>query len=276
MSEPRLLLDGPDLRPLLEQAHRLGGQVVRAEKVRRGMGLFARPRYELTVEVAAPASDHSPPEGAGGALADLGVPADLIADAADATAALLALAARLPAPVRPALRPGAVVAVLGEPDLVLETCVHLMVGCREHVPRLLLVGDEEAMPGPGARLTSPRRAARLRAEAAGEAVVVAVGTGTAGARGLAAGVLAGLAPDQAWAAVDAGRAPGETRAALEALPVDRVDALAGLRVTLAARPGALLHLGVPVGLLEGMAATGLAWACVLDAARGRGRWVPQG
>ena len=49
MSDRRLLLDGPDLQALLARAAELGGQVVRAERVRKG--LFGRQWYEVTVVV---------------------------------------------------------------------------------------------------------------------------------------------------------------------------------------------------------------------------------
>lgn len=51
MSARRLLLDGPDLRALVEEAAELGGRVVRAERLRRG--LLGRRWYEVTVDVPA-------------------------------------------------------------------------------------------------------------------------------------------------------------------------------------------------------------------------------
>ncbi|KAE8763398.1 hypothetical protein, partial [Georgenia thermotolerans] len=48
MSDTQLLLDGPELDPLLERAREIGGRVVRAERVRR---MFGKARYEVTVEV---------------------------------------------------------------------------------------------------------------------------------------------------------------------------------------------------------------------------------
>ncbi|WP_193721655.1 hypothetical protein, partial [Georgenia subflava] len=61
MSDTLLLLDGDELDPLLARARELGGRVQRAERVRRGVGPFAKNRYEVTVEVADDAG------GAGGA-----------------------------------------------------------------------------------------------------------------------------------------------------------------------------------------------------------------
>ncbi|GAA1652388.1 hypothetical protein GCM10009790_36890 [Georgenia ruanii] len=204
-------------------------------------------------------------------LRDLGVPAALVpTGTADVTAALLALAARLPRPVTPALRPGKVLAVVGTADEVLETCAQMLVRLRAHPYQLVLVGEEDTLPGAGTRLTSPRRAARLRQEAAGQALVVAAGADDSRAgRRLTEGVLAALAPDQVWAALDARRSPGELAAQLAALPVPRVDAVAGQRAWEAARPGSLLDLGAPVGWLDGLPATPTVWACVLDEARAR-------
>jgi hypothetical protein len=401
VSDTQLLLDGPELDPLIERARELGGRVVKAERVRR---MFGKARFEVTVEVPG-LSDGAVPVGgtgaagaagpgselasgarstrgatgrtvqAGGATApaglaallaaadgadgvgtptwtplgaptlesatresatlesgardggpavagrprsaagrpgsaagrpgtavvpafgdgglmtsqdvtapgaltraemaapallrDLGVPAPLVPPAvADPLAGLLALAARLPRPVAPALRPGNVVAVVGQPDEVLETCAQMLVRLREHPYQLVLVGEEAAMPGAGFRLTSPRRAARLRSENADKVVVVAVGAGTSKSeRRVAEGVLGGLAPDQVWAALDARLSPGELAQQLQDLPVGRVDAVAGQRAWEAARPGTLLDLGLPVGWLDGLAATPTVWAAVLDEAR---------
>ncbi|MFI7585890.1 hypothetical protein ACIB24_02300 [Spongisporangium articulatum] len=57
-----LLLEGPDLRALLEQAHQQGGpqaRIVRAEKVRHGgvFGFFAREVFEVAVEIPGPDED---------------------------------------------------------------------------------------------------------------------------------------------------------------------------------------------------------------------------
>lgn len=49
MSDRRLLLDGPDLQELLGRAAELGGKVVRAERIRKG--LLGRQWYEVTVAV---------------------------------------------------------------------------------------------------------------------------------------------------------------------------------------------------------------------------------
>ena len=409
-----MLLDGEELDPLLARARELGGRVVRAERVRRGVGPFARSRYEVTVDVpgladdggagpgpaaggagdgralgaaaadaartagvagiaallaaaesgdgvgapgwapvtgpavaapgiatphaagtpgsastpataprnVAPGGPRPLPSGAAGTAAagagsvapgtgtasaaavgralaafprtappaptdrsrmaapallhDLGVPERLLPlGTADVTTALLGLAGRMPRPLAPALRPGKVVAVVGAPDEVLETCAQMLVREREHPFQLVLAGAEATMPGAGPRLTSPRRAARLREEGAGQALLVAVGAGTTAAeRRLAANILAALDPDQVWAAVDARRAPGDLAEQLANLPETRVDALAGQWAGRATRPGSLLDLGLPVGWLDGLPATGVVWACVLDEARTRAAEPP--
>lgn len=49
MSDRRLLLDGPDLPALVARAQELGGRVVRAQRLRKG--LLMRRWYEVTVAV---------------------------------------------------------------------------------------------------------------------------------------------------------------------------------------------------------------------------------
>ncbi|WP_413451419.1 hypothetical protein AA0Y32_16295 [Georgenia phoenicis] len=52
MSDRRLLLDGPDLPELLARAEELGGTVVRAQRLRKG--ILSRQWYEVTVAVPDP------------------------------------------------------------------------------------------------------------------------------------------------------------------------------------------------------------------------------
>ncbi len=82
MSDRRLLLDGPDLTGLLARAEELGGRVVRAQRLRKG--LLMRRWYEVTVAVPdrdavpvtrlpvrrapAPARPVAPPAGIGALL----------------------------------------------------------------------------------------------------------------------------------------------------------------------------------------------------------------
>lgn len=54
MSDRRLLLDGPDLTALLARAEEVGGRVVRAQRLRKG--LLQRRWYEVTVAVPDPRS----------------------------------------------------------------------------------------------------------------------------------------------------------------------------------------------------------------------------
>lgn len=96
-------------------------------------------------------------------------------------------------------------------------------------------------------------AARARGVERGHSVFVAFGLGRGGAEleSLLA-VLAGLGADQLWAAVDAGRKPGDTarwvRQLREAVPVDAV-AVEGAAYT--ATPETVLELGLPIGWTDG-------------------------
>lgn len=74
MSDTRLLLDGPELAPLVERAREVGGRVVKAERVRKGFGPFARNGYVVTVDVPGLSPQPGPAEPAGSAPAGPGAP----------------------------------------------------------------------------------------------------------------------------------------------------------------------------------------------------------
>ncbi|TRW45645.1 hypothetical protein, partial [Georgenia yuyongxinii] len=63
MSDTQLLLDGPELDPLIERARDLGGRVVKAERVRR---MFGKARFEVTVQVPGLSDGGAPPGAPGG------------------------------------------------------------------------------------------------------------------------------------------------------------------------------------------------------------------
>src|SRR5690606_34951139 len=131
----------------------------------------------------------------------------------------------------PDLRPGAVIAVLGADEDALRAGAQLLLAAGGRPGRLALVGAERALPATGVRITNPRRASRLRAAARRDPVVVAVPAPTTRRqRRLTEEVLAALAPDQIWAAIDARTAAVDVAAWLAALPVPRVDAVTVQRV----------------------------------------------
>jgi hypothetical protein len=198
-------------------------------------------------------------------LRALGVPSRLVPPDPNATSALLSLAARLPAPPVLSSQAGAVVAVVGGGDVVLETCAQMLAEVTAAAVRLVIVGDIDGAPG--LPLSDPAVAARLRRDSGDALVVVAVAATTDVERlDRAAEVLDALCPDQTWAALDGRRPRGGIAADLAAAAetVGELDALAVQGAGRCTRPGLLLGLGLPVGWLDGRPPTPLAWAALLE------------
>ncbi|MFF1632402.1 hypothetical protein [Leifsonia sp. NPDC058248] len=122
------------------------------------------------------------------------------------------------------------------------------------------IGDAEVRPGgcsraPAARVDDRRGALRARADGVRRerAVVAAFGmTRGSGEVAELAEALAGIAPDQVWAAVDASRKAEDTAAWVRAVDgVLAVDALVVTGSQLTATPGSVRELGIPIGWLDG-------------------------
>ncbi|WP_182112610.1 hypothetical protein [Actinotalea sp. JY-7876] len=221
----------------------------------------------LTPDPAPPA-----PPAAGatvGLLLELGLPTSYLAGLGDLHAAvpLSTLVRRFPP--APVLRlDGGVVVVVGEPDAALRTAMQMAYRAGIDAPDVVLAGEAASRPGEGRRVRTPDEAARVRAGADGGAVtLVALGVATAadGRHDAGAQLLEALAPDQAWAVVDARRRVAETRRWLRNTgarrPLDAVAVMGGFE---AQAPGAVLNLGLPVGWLDGLPASPVVWAAVLS------------
>lgn len=164
-------------------------------------------------------------------------------------------------------RPGSVVVVSGKGTAATEAA-HVVAR------RMGLTDDRIALAGEfaaGAKhqwVTTPATARRLAEEArrSGEPLLVALTVGAGRFdEAEAADLVGALQPDQVWAAVDADRAPEDTRRWIAALERTRpVDALAARGVAETSRPGSILTLGVPVGLLDGLVASAPVWAAMLS------------
>ncbi len=202
-------------------------------------------------------------------LLELGVPTRLLAEFSDprAPVALSQLVRRFDRPRAVRLRPGSVVVVAGEPELALRTATQMAHRAGLAPTDVVLAGVIEARPGHGRRLLSPALATRFREKVAAEAAtVVALGVapGPTGLRDGAA-MLAALAPDDAWAAIDARLRGVEVRRWLRAVGAVRpFDALAATSTFAAQSPGSVLNLGVPVGWVDGLPASPVVWAAVLS------------
>ncbi len=202
-------------------------------------------------------------------LLELGVPTRLLAGFTDphAPVALSQLVRRFDRPRAGRLRAGAVVVVAGEPELALRTATQIAHRAGLAPTDVVLAGELEARPGHGRRILTPAHATRFREKVQQDAgTVVALGvTAAPRAQSDAAELLAALAPDDAWAVIDARVRGVEVRRWLRTVGAVRAfDALAATSVFAAQSPGAVLNLGVPVGWVDGLPASPLVWAAVLS------------
>ena len=203
------------------------------------------------------------------ALLELGVPVRLLEGFANLTdpVPLSMLVRRFDRPPAVRLEPGATVVVVGAGEQALRTASQMAGRVGLDGRDVLLAGEIDSVAGHGRRLLTVAAAARHRSRRRTDApTVVALGVGTgAGAQADAAGLLAALEPDQAWAVVDARVRVGEMRRFVRAVGAQRpVDALAVVGTQEAQAPGVVLDVGVPVGWVDGLPATALVWAALLS------------
>ncbi len=203
-------------------------------------------------------------------LAGLGVPSSLLAHR---PVTLSAWAAALPPAPVPVRDPGRVLVVAGPPGVVDTTAT--LIADRLDLPAdaVVLAGTLVARAGTGRGRPARHRPADVAAAEAWRAgagkaphswvVALAVADG-AEEREAARDLLRALAPDQAWATVDARTRTADVRAWLA--EVGPFDALAARGLFDTAEPGAVLDLGTPVAWFDGIPATPTAWASALDRA----------
>ncbi|HEY0187083.1 MAG TPA: hypothetical protein VGC67_06310 [Cellulomonas sp.] len=222
-----------------------------------------------SVEPVAPTPPAEPGPGLPVAvLADLGVPAALLAACGDGPVELARLLAAVP-PAPPAPRdPGRVHVVVGPPEDAVRVADLLALRAGADGSTVVVhAGDVDAATGHGRRLTTPAAAERWRARLAGTdpLTVVALGVRPGRSHELAtAELLAALAPDQVWAAVDARSKVRDCLRWLAAIGARRtVDALAVSGLFDTSEPGTVLGLGVPVAWIDGVPASRVAWAAAL-------------
>ncbi|WP_199422575.1 hypothetical protein [Actinotalea solisilvae] len=270
---PEISTTGPTFAEVLESLGQLVGPQDDAAAGEATGDLVVRPAAGPVVATAPREPDARPeqpeqpePHGATvGALLELGLPAALLAGLGDlrAPVPLSRLVRRFPA--GPVLRLDAgVVAVVGEPDAALRTAMQMAYRAGIDPHDVVVAGDLGPVPGHGRRVQTAAAAARLRSRAGEGATLVAVGVDADGGAA-AADLLEALAPDQCWAAVDAGRRVAETRRWLREVGARRpFDAVAAMGTFHAQSPGAVLNLGVPVGWVDGLPVSPVVWAAVLS------------
>lgn len=197
-------------------------------------------------------------------LADLGVPAPLLALVGDGPVQLSRLLSAVPsAPVLPR-DPGAVLAVVGLPEDALRVA-ELLVMRHTSSGAVVRAGDLDA---PAARrLTTPAAATRWRQQLDPHAELTVVAVGVAPGRSresAAADLIAALAPTQLWAVADARSKPRDCTRWLGGVGAVRaVDALAVTGLFDTSEPGTVLGLPVPVAWIDGVPASRMAWAAAL-------------
>jgi len=203
-------------------------------------------------------------------LRQVGVPMSVNprADTHSLYEALESILDELPAPAVPPRGAGQVLAVVGESGAALQaalTCAAMLRIPRSGIglaglPEHLSDGLEHQV------ISGPQEALRLRSELSRAdlpaIVVIATDTTEAGADDpWAAEMLAALRPAAVWAVVDARWKTEDSRAQLNRL--GRVDALVVHSAQLSASPASVWDLDLPLGLLDGRAASTFAWTGLL-------------
>jgi hypothetical protein len=201
-------------------------------------------------------------------LEDVGLPATLQPQARpvreDLLIELLHLMEQLPA-AEPLPRGGSVIAVLGERKQALDVA-RTLAGEIGVDPAAVLVatnGRRDRTP-PERRIDGPesaagrRRSWRRRRTPTVVAIDAPPGCGDAA---WAASVVDALEPTAAWGVVEAYRKPEDLRVWAEA--VGGIDALAVTGLEDTCSPASVLRVGLPVGLLDGEAATPIRWTALL-------------
>ncbi|MDQ1743541.1 MAG: hypothetical protein QOE23_1880 [Pseudonocardiales bacterium] len=203
-------------------------------------------------------------------LRQVGVPVSVNprADTHSLYEALENILEELPAPAAPPRGAGEVLAVVGESSAALQaahTCAAML-----RIPRDS-IGVAGLPEQAGAELDNPRisgqaEALRLRTELSRaelpSIVVIATDSTEAGPDDpWAAEMLAALRPTAVWAVVDARWKTEDSRAELDRL--GRVDALVVHSAQLSASPASVWDLDLPLGLLDGRAASTFAWTGLL-------------
>ncbi|PZR54143.1 hypothetical protein DNL40_04195 [Xylanimonas oleitrophica] len=265
---------GEDFATLLEQVRGMAGLQPEADVV-------VPPPPSGFTPIEAPVVDSSAvrtlgdrdPAGPAGDLAShlaaLGVPAELLEPPVTFSGVL----GRLPGAVMPLRTAGAVIVVVGPGADALATAALLADRCGVPETGRAHCGDVPVIvptAGVGRRLgTAPDVTAwRAGAERAPYPGVLAVCLDAhAREHTEAVALLRAAHARQVWAAVDAHESLTDTRAWLDELGGARtVDALALRGALTAVRPAAALALPVPVGWIDGVPATRVAWAALLSAA----------
>ncbi|MCL3860876.1 hypothetical protein [Actinotalea sp. K2] len=216
-----------------------------------------------------PEQDADHPRSSAAALLELGIPTRLLTGFADPHAAvpLSQLVRRFERPPTVRLEPGTVLAVVGDAHAALRTATQMAHRAGLDPRDIVLAGDIDAVAGHGRRLQTTSAVARYRSKLSPEALYIVV-VGVSPARdSWAEGALflEALAPDQAWAAVDARRKAIDLRRWMRVVGAHRpFDAIAASSTFDAQAPGTVLNLGVPVGWVDGLPATPVVWAAVLS------------
>lgn len=203
-------------------------------------------------------------------LRQVGVPVSVNprADTHSLYEALENILEELPAPAAPPRDAGEVLAVVGESGAALQaahTCAAMLRLPRNSIGVAGLpeqAGSESDYP----QISGPAEALRLRTELSRadlpSIVVIATDSTEAGSDDpWAAEMLAALRPTAVWAVVDARWKTEDSRAELDRL--GRVDALVVHSAQLSASPASVWDLDLPLGLLDGRAASTFAWTGLL-------------
>lgn len=203
-------------------------------------------------------------------LRQVGVPVSVNprADTHSLYEALESILEELPQPVAPPRGAGQVLAIVGESGPALQaahTCAAMLRLPRNSIAVAGLPEQSDGeidYPSIGSRQQAMRLRTELSRTDSPSIVVIATDATEAGSDDPWAGeMLAALRPTAVWAVVDARWKTEDSRAQLELL--GQVDALVVHSAQLSASPASVWDLDLPLGLLDGRAASTFAWTGLL-------------
>lgn len=225
-------------------------------------GATRRPAAPVSVEAASVFEPYQ--------AVELGIPEDLITDEMlqSGGGTVADYVAQFPEPVEPLNQPGSVIVVVGPAPQATATVevAGRIAGRLGSGAYSVLGGAKTILPGEGQRARSSEELqSYINAHPQGICVLALSDSLVDAHRRTMQKLLSVLYIDQVWAVVDARVEPDKLQGWLRTLPdVLKPDALAVQRVWEARHPAAVLSLGIPIGMLDGVPAKGAAWQMLLE------------
>ncbi|MDO5672836.1 MAG: hypothetical protein Q4G30_08315 [Actinomycetaceae bacterium] len=203
-------------------------------------------------------------------MTELGIPLAFIPQTATDSGVgnLAEYIARFPQAPDPLAEPGSVIVVIGPAPIataVVDVAGRLAgrIGGKAYC---VMGGAKTLLPGEGLRVRSSDELVRMMASKPDGICVLALADSMVDShRRIVSKLLSVIYVDQCWAVVDARNSVQKLEGWLYSLPdAAKADVLAVQRIWEAEKPGAVLGLGLPVGMLDGTPAKPAAWQMLLE------------